>query len=304
MKNTILYFCLLLSQALFAQLPNTDIWLLDIKATKDTIILSNPVNITNRAGYDNQPSFSPDGTYILYTSIRDEKQSDIYKYDLKTKQITQFTNTSATSEYSPTFMPDGKNISVVMVEPDSVQRLWKFPLKGGAPSLVMDKVDSIGYHCWINKDSLALIMITEPPTLVTVNTKTQFPREYRKRYPDDSLSYGRCITYSKRFKSLFYSWQRKPYEYCISNSLTDHTPKTECKTKPSPHMYGETQDFALWELKDFPLYVFGVKSQLLILDDFLTGDLVTIMDYKDLGIKNITRIAISPDGTKMAIVAE
>ncbi len=107
MQRFIFIIFIFLSINCFAQLPNTDIWLLDIKATNDTIILTNPINITNRTGYDNQPSFSPDGETILYTSMRDGKQTDIYKYDLKTKKITQFTNTS-TSEYSPNVMPDKK----------------------------------------------------------------------------------------------------------------------------------------------------------------------------------------------------
>ena len=75
---------LFFTNTVFAQLPNTDIWLLDVKSIGDSIVLSNPSNITNRVGYDNQPTFSPKGDYILYTSIRDEKQSDIFKYDLKT----------------------------------------------------------------------------------------------------------------------------------------------------------------------------------------------------------------------------
>src|SRR6266566_3120871 len=109
---------LLFTSYLFCQLPESDIWLLDIKDSAGTVSFQNPVNITNRKGYDNQPAFSPDGTFILYTRYDDStKQSDIYKYDIKTKARTQFTKT-LTSEYSPTFMPDGKNISVVMVEKD------------------------------------------------------------------------------------------------------------------------------------------------------------------------------------------
>ncbi|MCW3072170.1 MAG: hypothetical protein JWO44_2060 [Bacteroidetes bacterium] len=297
MKNTLLYFSFLLSQTLFAQLPNTDIWLLDIKATKDTVILSNPVNITNRAGYDNQPSFSPDGKYILYTSIRDEKQSDIYKYDLKTKQVSQFTNTPATSEYSPTFMPDGKNISVVMVEPDSVQRLWKFPIKGGAPSLVMDKVDSIGYHCWITKDSLALVMITEPPSIHVVNTKTQ----KENAFADNA---GRCL---QKFPTqagigFFYMVKENKSDSLlklhISNSKYRNTAARE------PIVLGkEIQDYAIiWNVYQ-PVIIYGNKSSLTAIgyfSDWYAGSL----KLSQYGIKNITRIAISPDGTKMAIVAE
>jgi Tol biopolymer transport system component len=50
------------------------------------------------AGYNNQPSFLPDGKTVLYTSFRNG-QTDIYRYDLSTGKTTQVTNTTE-SEYS------------------------------------------------------------------------------------------------------------------------------------------------------------------------------------------------------------
>ena len=111
--------------------PATDIFIADLSTTPGgKLKLGQPVKITNWAGYNNQPSFLPDGQSILYTSIRD-KQADIYRYDLRAASTTQVTNTPE-SEYSPTLMPDGKSISVVRVEADGTQRLWKFPLAGGS----------------------------------------------------------------------------------------------------------------------------------------------------------------------------
>jgi dipeptidyl aminopeptidase/acylaminoacyl peptidase len=295
MKNILILIFISLLKPLVAQLPNTDIWLMDIKADKDTIILSNPVNITNRTGYDNQPSFSPDGKYLLYTSIRDEKQSDIYKYDLKTKQISQFCNTPATSEYSPTFMPDGKNVSVVMVEPDSTQRLWKFPLKGGAPSLVMDKVDSIGYHCWITTDSLALIMITEPPTLQLVNKQQQQPilisrnaGRSMQSFPDSTLLY---MTKGTPGSESDWSFRNSKVRY---NQICTPSPMT---------LPEEIQDFRVYHFKQTePIIFFGYKNKLIGLEYF-SGRALCEANLTTLNLK-ISRIAISPDGTKMAIVAE
>ena len=47
-------------------------------------------NITNRNGYDNQPSFSADGRGVLYTSIRDG-QADTYYYDIAGATIRRVT---------------------------------------------------------------------------------------------------------------------------------------------------------------------------------------------------------------------
>jgi WD40 repeat protein len=290
MKKLFFYF-LLISSNLFAQLPNTDIWLLDVQNNKDTIILSNPVNITNRPGYDNQPTFSPDGKYLLYTSIRDEKQSDIYKYDLKTKKISQFTNTPATSEYSPTFIPDGKNISVVMVESDSAQRLWKFPIKGGAPSLIMDKIDSVGYHCWLNKDMIALYLITNPFQLAFADVNNQRLTTIEK----DTICRGMSVqnvfpadphfiyAYNDKFiavnlktnKKLPFCLKNLPGEdFCFINSTNMIMPD-------GAKLY-----------RNISRYADSGK------DWSLTADLTK------LGLKKITRIAVNKDGTKMAIVAE
>jgi Tol biopolymer transport system component len=67
--------------------PGTDIFLAGIRIDRGRIgriSLETPVNFTNRPGYDNQPSFTPDGRAILFTSIRDGKQADTYRYTLKT----------------------------------------------------------------------------------------------------------------------------------------------------------------------------------------------------------------------------
>src|SRR5256884_9281007 len=135
----------------------SDIFIVDIKSERGGMKFGQPLKITTFVGYNNQPSFLPDGRSILYTSIGD-KQADIYRYALRSRAPSQITNT-AESEYSPTVMPDGKNISFVRVEADGTQRLWKFPLAGGAPSLILEKTKPVGYHFWIDDHTLALFIL-------------------------------------------------------------------------------------------------------------------------------------------------
>ena len=274
---------ILLTYGLFAQLPNTDVWLLDIQTTKDTLFFSNPTNITNRAGYDNQPAFSPDGKYILYTSIRDEKQSDIYKYDIKTKTVTQFTNTS-TSEYSPTFMPDGKNISVVMVETDSAQRLWKFPIKGGAPELIMKGIDSIGYHCWLDETHVALFLITNPFQLVFTDIKT----ERKTVIVHDTIARGMAL----QKNNFFYVYKDIIYSVTLKNK-NGSTPKWNKELK------GE--DFCFLN-PNTPIMADGGKIYKYF--NWRGNSWLPIVDLSKYEINHITRMAVSPDGKHIAIVSE
>ena len=69
----------LLSASVTAQ-PETDIYLVPLLRTTPTPQLGNPENITNRAGYDNQPQFVADGSGLLFSSMR-EGGTDIFLFE-------------------------------------------------------------------------------------------------------------------------------------------------------------------------------------------------------------------------------
>jgi hypothetical protein len=154
-----------------AALPASDIFVVELASTSGKMKLGLPVKITSWVGYNNQPSFTADGASILYTSIRD-KQADIFRYYIHGEVTTQVTRTPE-SEYSPTLMPDGKSISVVRVEADNTQRLWKFPLADGSPALILEKIKPVGYHWWLDDHTLALFILGKPNTLQIVDTRTE-----------------------------------------------------------------------------------------------------------------------------------
>jgi hypothetical protein len=147
-----------------AVVPSTDIYFYRIN--RRLPFGTRLVNITNRRGYDNQPTW--DGQTLLYTSIRDG-QADIYRY-----QDGLHLRVTATpeSEYSPALTPDGKGISVVRVERDSTQRLWRFPSDGGAPSVILENIKPVGYYAWLDSTKLALFVLGTPNTLQIADTRT------------------------------------------------------------------------------------------------------------------------------------
>lgn len=159
---------LLFPISFFAQLPETDIWLFKLEKKEGKYVYSNPLNITNRIGYDNQPAFSADGKSILYACIDSTNQSDIYQYQVGKKVNINLTK-SKVSEYSPTLMPDGKGFSCVVVEQDSAQRIWMYNLDGSFNQILFQTTDSIGYHTWLNTDTLLYYKLTEPHSLRAVS---------------------------------------------------------------------------------------------------------------------------------------
>lgn len=145
------------------EVPSTDIYLASLDGINGTLSIGEPQNITARDAYDNQPFFLPDGEGLLYTSMQGE-QTDIFRYTIADDRHEPLTRTEATSEYSPTPMADG-GFSVVRVEEDGTQRLWRFATEGGEPALLLPDVEPVGYHAWIDDDRLALFVLGEPSTL-------------------------------------------------------------------------------------------------------------------------------------------
>lgn len=157
---------LFISNILLAQ-NGTEIFLMDIAESNGTITLSNPKNITNRRGYDNQPFFHPTLPLLYYTAMQDG-QTDIWSYNLKTGVGLQVTNT-IDSEYSPTVTPDQKYLScIVQRKLNGDQDLVKYNIKNSAETQMIfesQKTGKIGYQAWLNSNELVTFVLGTPQTL-------------------------------------------------------------------------------------------------------------------------------------------
>jgi hypothetical protein len=179
-------------------LGDIELYLVDIEKSKSTFTLGKPVNITRRPGYDNQPVFTPDSRSILYVSMREDSQTDVYKYFIKDSSTTQITKTPE-SEYTPSILPaDGQSIVVVRVEQDSTQRLWRFDANGKNPIVLLDSVKGIGYYSWLGASNLGLFVLGRERNLPFTLQITPFdaanPHGTGLAKPDTIESkIGRCI---------------------------------------------------------------------------------------------------------------
>lgn len=126
--------------------PSSDIYLGRLDTSVEPWVLGELRNVTARAGYDNQPSFDTNASF-LYTSIR-ERQSDIYRYAIEAEAHEQLSDTPS-NEYSPTPLPEGEGFSVVR-ELDGVQTLWRHDPRGAPVGRMFEALDAIGYHLWLD----------------------------------------------------------------------------------------------------------------------------------------------------------
>ena len=162
MKRIIFCLCSVFAANISFGQPATDIYLFDLSIKKDKVSISNPINITNHKGYDNQPSFHPEKTIIYYSSTNDDGRTDIRSYDYKSKQTKSITQTTE-KEYSPTVTPDGQYLSCIIQRDNGAQDLGKYPIDGGEPIVLIDNL-IVGYHVWADNSHLGLFVLGTPNT--------------------------------------------------------------------------------------------------------------------------------------------
>lgn len=288
MYRILIFTALLYCTSIVAQVPGYEIYLMYIDGNEDSgYVYSEPENITKHFGYDNQPSFSLESDAILFASFRDSVQSDIYKYSIINKTTKQLTNT-AESEYSPEMTADNKYFTVVRVEKDEKQRLWKFKKDGTKPKVLLQYILDVGYYCRINKNTVALFQLPEPFTLKLANIINQ-----NSKAIDDNI--GRCIKLIPGENAISYiskddstKWQLCKYDFVNGFSvITDLSPMAE--------------DF-MW-YKDENLFM-AVGNVIWYFDYQNDNKWYVFADMSKFDIGHIYRISVSPDYHWIAFVAE
>ena len=269
--------------------PATDIYLADLHVAGGRVSVGVPVNATARPGYDNQPFFLPDGHAFLYTSIREDSQADIYRYDIEAQTSIRLTTTRE-SEYSPTPLPDGSGFSAVRVEADSTQRLWAFNLDGSEPRLVLDSIKPVGYHAWADGHTLVLFVLGSPSTLQIADASSRGARgEVVARDIGRSLQRipGRPSVSFVQRDSVAGPWLEE---------LDTRTHRVTKLVKAPPGA-----DFFAWTPGGIVLTASGTK--LYQWDPRRGSAWDEVADLAAAGLSSVTRLAVSPQGDRLAIVA-
>ena len=171
---------LLLSAASVTAQSATDIVTLDMRPHQDHVHAGSLVQVTDRDGYDNQPYFV-DPDRIVFSSIREGEQSDIFRYTISEDRLERLTETPE-SEYSPKLTPEGDALTVVRVEMDGVsQHLYRYSLDGDSPERLLPDVDDIGYYAWAGPQRVALFRVGDPSSLHLADLETGELRHVQDR---------------------------------------------------------------------------------------------------------------------------
>ena len=282
MKIHILFLYCCISTVALAQVPVTDLYLLQLtEQPSGTLHVHSPKYLSefNEGGYTNQPFFVSDQE--LYVSVRrkGDEQNDIYAIQPENRTIRKVTDTPE-SEFSPTLFPENGWIGCVRqtTEGPNRQNLVVFPLdqSDNGQTLFPDQ-ENIGYFCPMDEQSVALFLVGDESRLAMSNietgkTETRLSNIGRclRKHPDGSLVY--VHKYTDEY------WYLKAYD------LRNKRSSIIAETLP-----GE-EDFCL----DAQGRVYmGKGSKLYVHPGIENGEWTEIGDLSVYGIRNITRLALN-----------
>jgi hypothetical protein len=285
MKLFFLLALLAIPQLYYSQ-ANTEIFLFDINQNNDILQLSNFKNITNNEGYDNQPSFLDDST-VLYARTRDG-QTDIAKYTIN-DQLSTWVNSSEGSEYSPLKIPNQNVVSAIRLDKDGTQVLRKYSLANGDSDVLIDEI-IIGYQVWFKEDMLVSSVLEEDYlSLYSSHLKENLNVRLQKKVGRSLHNIPNSNLVSYISKENDEKWEIKSIDPVSGDIqfIKETLPKTE-------DMCWLT-DGSIVMASDGVLYTFKPNED---------ENWIKVISLTDYGITNITRLAVSPDNSKLAIVGE
>jgi Tol biopolymer transport system component len=255
-----------------------------LSGDEGTLTIADPVNVTDRDGYDNQPAFLLDGSAVLYTSGRDELQTDVYRYDVASGEIAQVTDTPS-SEFSPTPLPAGGFATIH--EAAGEQLLWRFDLDGTDRGAILPNVQPVGYQAWGDEDRVAMFVLGEPATLQLGAVATGDVAVVASDIGRSLHKVPGAVAISFVDKSAGDVWYVRQLDL-DSGEITELVP-----TLAGREDMAWTPDGTLLMGDGSELYAWRPG-----------GNWFRVADLSSAGIEGITRLAVSPLGDRVAIVAD
>jgi len=264
--------------------PSTDIWLATLIREDGALSIRDPDRATDRDAYDNQPSFLLDGSAILHTAALDRRQTEIMRLT-GPGDSERLTRTEEASEFSALQIP-GQDAFSAIHEIRGLQYLWRYDLSGESIGPIFATAEPVGYHAWANEHVVAMFILGSPPTLQVGDALTGEVRIVAERP-------GRSIHRIPGTEAISFVRKVSDEEWWIERlDPAAGTSERITRTLPGREDYAWTPEGEILMGDGGRLFAWSEGS-----------DWTEIADFSELGVEGITRLAVSPDGSRIAIVA-
>ncbi len=269
-----------------AQGGNSEVFVFEIKTKDGAFSLAGGANISNSPGYDNQPSFSADGKSVLFTSVRNGKSPDIYEYVLSDRVLNQIT-TSEDAEYTPR-AKDSETIFFIREGNGQEMTVWKYDRKTKVETQALINKEPVAYYDW-NSDGGAIVWVRYASMAHYLN-----PQKGTNIFVSDHVLPSTPQNIPGTLKFSFVHRQGNDEVW-----IKEFDPETNA-VRPIVQVKESKIDYC-W-LPDKTL-VIGIGSELFGFNEERDKDWTRLADLKSFGLKDVTRLSASSDGTAMAIVS-
>jgi hypothetical protein len=245
------------------------------------------MNITDRPGYDNQPSFSDDEQGIFFASVRDDAQADIYRPTSRrsARPVSPSPRRKASTRRRRSRVGRSRSFVSNAIPPsdcgDSARRR--------NPTVILERVRPVGYHAWADEHTLALFVLGSPNTLQLANTRTG-------KSDTIATNIGRSLHRIPGTNRVSFVRKVAPGEWWIEALDPPTRETTRLMRLPDG-----VEDYA-WLPSGSILC--GRDSKLLWWSGKRGADWREIADLAPAGAKGITRLAVSARGDQLAFVAD
>lgn len=280
---SILLFVLVIVQ-LYSQAPSSQIYSFKLqRPANGPWLVHTPKYLSgfNKSGYNNQPYFINEQELLLTVQEAGSNQTELYQLHLGNHSFQRLTQTTY-SEYSPTITPDGKYISCVRVDDPvtSIQRLYRYERNVvGRSNCPLPDIKNVGYHTWINNNTVALFLVGKPNQLALVDLTSKDPLIF-------TSDVGRCMISNAAGRLIFVHkisdtyWYIKEYDPLLQKS------SILCETIAGSEDFVQTGDGQ---------FIMGKGSKLFKIDPKSEKTWTEIVDLSYFGIQSITRLALRGD---------
>ncbi len=275
-------FMLLIYSFAFAQ-EATEIYLFDLIESGKSFTIKNPVNISKQTGYDNQPSFTEDGSSILFTSFRDG-QSDIAIYDLEQDLRSWLTDTPE-NEISPMAYPGKKKLFTCIRTEEENQKLYKYAFKGKEPEVLIGDV-KVAYYNWFDKNTLVTYELGDLDALYVHNFKLKIKYQVQQ---NTGRSFQRIP--GTMLLGFISELHEEPEVYSIDLKTSKLTYLADALENSADLTF--TANGNILMAQDNQIYKFRPDED---------KEWKNVPIESELPLKQITRLVISPNGKKIAVV--
>ena len=266
-----------------------DVWVADLETAAGRVTgVAAARNVTARPGYDNQPWFLPDNGGLLYTSRRDG-QVEVFQYDLETGSATRVTSTPE-HEFSPSLTASGHLLVVRWAADMSEGHLWLYAADGTPLHAAPGDVPRVGYYAEAGPDHYLVFVNDSVQTIALSDRRGGEVRKLGERFGGSPPKTIPGAPASASYMMVDEAGDRWIAEYDV----------TAGRTTPIVKPRGRGSHYA-WTPAGEILMADGNR-----LFAFRRGDADwrEVASFDEPGLARISRIAVSPDGRRVALVGQ